>query len=173
MSREKLDTLRSDVANEMQRMQASVDAFDALAASVLGINRTDLRCLELLMQTEFATPGILGPALGLTTGSVTAMLDRLEQLGHLSRSADPADRRKVLVCITPAARAKTWGLYSPFASEGTRLLEPYTAEQLALLAGFLRESRLLYERELKRVQALPVPEKPVKKRRSRPAASKP
>lgn len=172
MSREEIDALRLGVANEMQRMQASVDAFDALAAAVLGVNRTDLRCLELLMHTEFATPGTLGPALGLTTGSVTAMLDRLEQLAYLSRSPDPADRRKVLVCIAASAREKIWALYAPFATEGALLLEPYAAEQLALLASFLRDSRMLYERELVRVRAMPAPVTPTKKRGGRPAGVK-
>ncbi|MEK2494201.1 MarR family transcriptional regulator [Kitasatospora purpeofusca] len=149
------DELRETVSVEVQALQSAVDAFDEAAAAVLGVNRTDLRCLELLMQQDSAGPGRLGQALGLTTGSVTTMLDRLERIGYLTRSADPSDRRKVAVRITDEARQKAWELYGPFATEGGEVLKAYSAEELALLAGFLRGSRSLYERHLARVRALP------------------
>jgi DNA-binding MarR family transcriptional regulator len=143
MSSEKLGELRAAVAQEMQHMQAAVDAYDEAAAIFLGVNRTDLRCLEILGTQGPVTPSVLGPALGLTTGSVTAMLDRLEKLGYLTRSPDPSDRRKVVVRITEEAAARTWELYGPIATEG---------EAVRL---FLRRSRELYERHLERVRAEP------------------
>jgi DNA-binding MarR family transcriptional regulator len=139
----------------MQTLQSTVDAFDEAAAAVLGVNRTDLRCLEILVRQDPVTPGVLGPALGLTTGSVTAMLDRLERLGYLTRSPDPSDRRKVSVRITEEARQKTWKLYGPIATEGDGVMEGYRAEELELLATFLRRSRELYERHLTRVRDMP------------------
>lgn len=83
------------------------------------------------------------------------MLDRLERLGYLTRSADPADRRKVAVRITEDARKKAWQLYGPFATEGSEALKAYSPEELALLAGFLRDSRTLYEHHLIRIRGLP------------------
>jgi DNA-binding MarR family transcriptional regulator len=150
MSREPSDDLRRAVGEEMQAMQAAVDAYDEAAARVLGVNRTDLRCLELLMSHGALTPGRIGPELGLTTGSVTAMLDRLERLGYVTRSPDPGDRRKVLVTITDAAREKAWRLYGPFGTEGDALMREYGDADLEVLAGFLRRSRELYERQLRR-----------------------
>ncbi|WP_084957046.1 MarR family transcriptional regulator [Thermoactinospora rubra] len=150
MSRESWERLRQAVADEMQAMQAAVDAYDEAAASVLGVNRTDLRCIELLNQHEALTPSRLGSELGLTTGSVTAMLDRLERMGYLTRSPDPTDRRKVLVHITDTARERSWQLYGPFVTEGEALMKDYSSEDLELLAGFLRRSRELYERQLAR-----------------------
>lgn len=152
-----MDELRAAVGAEVQALQSAVDAFDEAAAAVLGVNRTDLRCLEVLMQHESAAPGLLSQELGLTTGSVTTMLDRLERLGYLTRSADPSDRRKVVVRITEEARRKAWELYGPFAEQGAQALRDYTPEQLELLASFLRGSRELYERHLARVRSLPVP----------------
>ena len=46
------------------------------------------------MAQRTASPGELGPALGLTTGGVTAMLIRLERLGYLRRVPHPDDGRK-------------------------------------------------------------------------------
>jgi DNA-binding MarR family transcriptional regulator len=142
------------VGAEVQALQAAVDAFDEAAAAALGVNRTDLRCLEVLRQHEFVSPSWLSQDLGLTTGSVTTMLDRLERLGYLTRSPDPSDRRKVAVRITEQAQQKTWELYGPFAEEGAAALEDYSAEQLQLLTAFLRSSHELYERHLRRVRTL-------------------
>src|SRR5215472_8164819 len=97
MSRELVEELRAQLATQAQAYQAAVDAVDAAAAARLGVNRTDLRCLEILLGQESTAPGQLAAELGLTTGSVTAMLDRLERLGYLTRTPDPGDRRKTQV----------------------------------------------------------------------------
>jgi len=73
---------------------------------VLGVNQTDLRCLEILLAQRTALPSQLGEQLGLTSGSITTMLDRLEQQGYLTRTPDPTDRRKVIVQPTPKATQK-------------------------------------------------------------------
>src|SRR5690349_7506783 len=103
MSSEKLRHLRDQLGDEVRAYQETVDAFDEAVAAHLGVNRTDLRCLDVLLRLGSAAPGRLGAALGLTTGSVTAMLDRLERLGYLTREPDPSDRRKVVVRATPVA----------------------------------------------------------------------
>ena len=64
---------------------------------VLGLNRTDMRMLDFLGRTgdptsfEGApiTAGDLARASGLTTGAVTAVVDRLEKGGWVRRRADP------------------------------------------------------------------------------------
>ncbi|WP_431899400.1 MarR family winged helix-turn-helix transcriptional regulator [Nonomuraea sp. bgisy101] len=146
---------REMIGPEMQAFQAAVDDFDTAAARVLGINRTDTRCLEILLQHGEITPGILGPALGLTTGSVTAMLDRLEKLDYLTRSPDPQDRRKVVVRPTEKIITKAQELYGPFIVEGEAILSQYTDEQVDAITRFLRESRELYERQIKRAREWP------------------
>ena|SRR6266540_4545977 len=140
---------------EVRANQAAVDAFDEAVAAHLGINRTDLRCLDVLLQElgAEATPGRLGGRLGLTTGSVTAMVDRLERLGYLTRSPDPADRRKVVVRPTEAILAKTAEIYGPLAAEGEDLLSRYTVEELELIADFMRRSRELQQSHLARLRA--------------------
>jgi DNA-binding MarR family transcriptional regulator len=156
-----VDVLREGLGVEAQAQQAAVDAFDEAAAVCLGVNRTDLRCLELLLRREAAMPSELGTALGLTTGSVTAMLDRLEKLGYLTRSPDPTDRRKVVVRITPEAARRAYEIYGPLAGEGAETIAAtYTAEELELVLDFLRRSRLLYERHLTRVRSMPAATRP-------------
>jgi len=152
MSSEVLAELRRKVGLESQAYQSAVDDFDAAVALRLKINRTDMRCLEILVNEDGAAPKRLASRLGLTTGSVTAMLDRLERAGHLTRSPDPQDRRRLLVRITPETEQRVWGLYGPLIAEGDQVAGRYSEDELRLVAGFLGASRELYERHLDRVR---------------------
>ncbi|MBO8188089.1 MarR family winged helix-turn-helix transcriptional regulator [Streptomyces spirodelae] len=144
--------LRRRLAEEVRALQSATDAVDAATADRLGINRTDLHCLDVLTQRESATPSQLGAALGLTTGSVTAMLDRLARLGYLTREPDPHDRRKSVVRATPAIQRGADELYGPLAEEGAALLERYSLPELELLLDFARRSREIQERHLLRLR---------------------
>jgi DNA-binding MarR family transcriptional regulator len=154
MSRKNRDTLRAELGTEVRALQTAVDALDEAVAEYLRINRTDLRCLDVLLQLGAATPGQLGTALGLTTGSVTAMLDRLERLGYLTRSPDPSDRRKLVVQPTPQIAEKAGGIYGPLAEAGGHSVARYTVAELELLLDFLRRSRELQEEHLGRIRAM-------------------
>ncbi|SRR6266508_2041022 len=154
MSRGIRDTLRTELGEEVRALQADVDALDEAVAAYLGINRTDLRCLDVLMQAGSATPGQLGTRLGLTTGSVTAMLDRLAKLGYLTRSADPKDRRKITVQPTSEALRKGGEVYGPLAEAGARDVARYTEAELRLLLDFVRRSRRLQQEHVARVRAM-------------------
>src|SRR5262245_29773235 len=72
-------------------------AFENLAAERLGVNRTDLHCLNAIENAGGLTAGELGAAAGLTSGAVTGVVDRLEAAGFARRVPDPADRRRVKV----------------------------------------------------------------------------
>jgi hypothetical protein len=77
------------------------------------------------------------------------------ELGYLTRSPDPTDRRKVIVSVTEEAKTKAWQIYGPIAEEGAANAENYTEAELRLLIGFLRSSREFQERHRRRIQELP------------------
>ncbi|MFB7666351.1 MarR family winged helix-turn-helix transcriptional regulator [Kitasatospora sp. NPDC056138] len=137
--------------------QASVDDFDREVARLMGVNETDLRCLEILLnELEEAAPSLLAARLGLTTGSITAMLDRLEKLGYLTRSPHPTDRRKTLVRATPEAARRAFELLAPLLDEGTRdLLTRYSVEQIELITEFLDRTGELQRSHVERLRAMP------------------
>ncbi|WP_431040769.1 MarR family winged helix-turn-helix transcriptional regulator [Streptomyces sp. P1-3] len=139
--------------------QASVDDFDRETARLMGVNETDLRCLEILMEeVPEAAPSLLAARLGLTTGSVTAMLDRLEKLGYLTRSPHPSDRRKTIVRATEAATRRGYELIGPLLDEGRReLLTRYSVEQIELITEFLERTTNIQKRHVARLRALPTP----------------
>ena len=99
------DQLRSLIAR-------AIAVHDVVAAS-LGINPTDLRCLELLEREERMTPSRLAELAGLTTGAVTGVLDRLEIAGFVRREADPVDRRRFIVRPVPERMADVAAAYQP------------------------------------------------------------
>lgn len=163
MSSESVESLRARLGDAVRAHQRAVDALDEAVAARLGVNRTDLRCLDVLIQEGplvqegGATPGELASRLGLTTGSVTAMLDRLSRLGYLTREPDPSDRRRVRVRATPRAEALAMQLYGPLAEEGAAELAPYDAAELALLVDFHERARRLQERHLERIRGTDKP----------------
>jgi DNA-binding MarR family transcriptional regulator len=142
------------LSEAVESYQASVDDFDREVARLLGVNETDLRCLEILVQeVPEATPRLLADRLGLTTGSVTSMLDRLERIGYLTRSPHPSDRRKLIVRATETAATRAWELIGPLVTEGHRqLLARYSAEQLGLITDYLTHAHDLQQAHTRRLR---------------------
>jgi DNA-binding MarR family transcriptional regulator len=144
---------RADVLNEIgfqfRAMQTEFEDHDAAIAQLLGLNSTDMRVLDFLGRTgdptsfESAptTAGDLARASGLSTGAVTAVIDRLERAGWVRRRRDPNDRRRVVVELTDKAVQMTIDLYRPLKERGEEMLAPYTVDQLELLLEVLRASR--------------------------------
>jgi DNA-binding MarR family transcriptional regulator len=155
MGRQTREQLVAEVALEIRAFQTAVDALDEAVADRLGINRTDLRCLDLLERHGAMTAGELATASGLTTGAVTRLLDRVERIGYAQRVRDRADRRRVLVELTPLARDRVVELYGPIAQAGHTGLKRYTADQLQLLRDFLRGARALNEQRAERLRTQP------------------
>ena len=157
MSREEKDALIQEVSLEIRAQHNDVDEFDEAAAERMGINRTDLRCMDILGRHELTTgahmtAGQLAEASGLTTGAVTAILDRLEKAGYVRRLHDAADRRRVLVEVTPKAYRRSLEIWGPVAEASGALLDSYTTEELLLLRDFLRRSRELMSEQLARAK---------------------
>ncbi|MDP2712262.1 MAG: MarR family transcriptional regulator [Solirubrobacteraceae bacterium] len=129
------------------------DALDHAAAERLGVNLTDQRCLDVLDQRGSSTAGEIASALGLTSGSVTTLLDRLERAGYVRRTPDPDDRRRVRVKLTALARELARELYGPLGEEGRALLAEYDAGQLAFLRDVMCRSRELQRRHEARIRS--------------------
>ncbi len=136
-----------ELIDEVRKSQAATDRYDQAVADALGLNRTDMRCLDYLSREGRCTAGALAEATGLTTGAMTVALDRLEKAGYARRVRDGADRRRVLVELTPELGAHPDGFYSQHQAEAERLYQRYTVEQIQLLLEFVRNGREFNERE--------------------------
>lgn len=99
--------------DQLRRLIARAIEVHELVAASLGINATDLRCLELLEREDRMTPSRLAELAGLTSGAVTGVLDRLEAAGFVRREADPEDRRRFIVQPVPERMADVTEAYRP------------------------------------------------------------
>ncbi|MGH8993966.1 MAG: MarR family transcriptional regulator [Acidimicrobiia bacterium] len=139
----------------IRRYQTATDRFDEVAVGLLGINRTDGRCLDILDQHGPLTAGELARECGLSTGALTTLLDRLERLGYLRRVSHPTDRRRVVVELTEKTRRKIEQIYAPIGQEGAELLAQLSDTQLEFLARVMSGARELVERHTERIELLP------------------
>ena len=112
--------------------------FQQAIADRLGLNTTDLMCLSFLSDTEPLTAGQLAEATGLTTGSVTVMIDRLEKAGYVQRERDPTDRRRVIV--RPLTERIERDIAPLYASIGERMGASDRALQHARAGGYPRHA---------------------------------
>jgi len=134
-----------ELAHELRAFLSASVAFEEALSEVLELHPTDVRCLSLLDQRGTLTAGALAKAAGLTTGAVTFLVDRLERAGYAYRRQDVADRRRVLVELNPAARAKVNTLQVPLVEAWRQSARQFSVEELAVVAQFLRKGREVYE----------------------------
>ena len=157
MSREKKEQLLVDELLHMARAhEAANDAFDEVAREKLGINRTDLRCLNIIENSGPMTAGRLAELSGLTTAAVTSVLDRLERVGYARRVRDQPDRRQVMVEVTPLLAERATPIWGPLGEEARSTLSRMSAEQLQALIDFYRLGIELNERHIERVRQLDI-----------------
>ena len=112
----------------MRQLQAELDRVDRATADALGLARSDCRALIMLTEGPL-TPRVLAARLGLTSGSVTALIDRLAARGFVTRAPDPADRRGVMVAATPLAAMRLRVAQAPLAEAVGRLAARYGTEK--------------------------------------------
>ena len=136
----------------MQRYQRSVQVFDDAVGRRLGLNPTDLRCLDWLADGP-KTAGQLSDATGLRPAATTTLVDRLSRRGLVRRQPSEGDRRKVLVEMTEQGFALTWECYGPLVDEGQQLLADLDAGELVALRTLLDAMRDLTDRHRGRVTA--------------------
>jgi DNA-binding MarR family transcriptional regulator len=129
-----------ELLNEVRRSQNATARFDQAVAEALGLNRTDMRCLDVLQREGPVTAGRLADQSGLSAGAMTTALDRLERAGYARRVRDSHDRRRVLVEMTPKA-ADVQSFYTEHASYAERLYQRHSLQQLEFLLDFVREGR--------------------------------
>ena len=85
------------------------------------------------------TPGALIRQLMLSSGAMTNRLDRLESNGLVQRAPDPADRRGVIVRLTPEGHKVVDDAVTDHVTTEAGLLEPLSASERAALDRLLRK----------------------------------
>jgi DNA-binding MarR family transcriptional regulator len=123
--------------NAVRAGQTADDVFDDAAVEFLGVSRSDGRCLDIVDRLGKCTAGRLAAESGLTTGAVTALVDRMEGAGYLTRTRDTGDRRKVWIEITDRTRRFNQLIWGHLRVMLSPLLERYTLEQIEAIVDYM------------------------------------
>ncbi|MFC4060679.1 MarR family winged helix-turn-helix transcriptional regulator [Planomonospora corallina] len=129
----------------LRAVTVELDRLGERFASRHGLHPTDVRALICLLDAARAgtpaTPGTLGAQLGLNSAGTTAVVDRLERLGHVRRERDTRDRRRVLLTVDESAVALGWSFFGPLIREVVAVLERFDAGERAVVERFLGDVR--------------------------------
>jgi DNA-binding MarR family transcriptional regulator len=130
-------------------------ALENLAAERLGVNKTDLHCLNVIENSGGIAAGELAAQAGLTAGAVTGVIDRLERSGFARRVPDPSDRRRVNVEVTPAFYERATLIWGPLAEDWhTTLAERFRTRDMTRIIDFLRVTNEVGRRQLERLREM-------------------
>jgi DNA-binding MarR family transcriptional regulator len=135
------EDLASTLTGELFELSIALDLIGNAAATRIGINQTDLICLNLLVRHGPMSPGQVAMSLGLTSAAISAMATRLEAGGYAYREIDPKDRRRVLMHASPAGTKQAFGLFNDFYLAASRLFTVYDEPDLRKLAELLTRFR--------------------------------
>ncbi len=141
----------------MQEFMARAVLFQDAVARAVGLNSTDLQTIGILMSNGPLTPGQLAEQVGLTRGgAITAVIDRLERAGHVTRSRDAEDRRRVVVTANPEnLMPRIAPVYGRISEKWGEYVETLTDEQLDFANDFLERAAALNAEETQELRARP------------------
>jgi DNA-binding MarR family transcriptional regulator len=123
----------------------NVEGYRRRLAQSLGISVTELRALGRIAEADSLTPRALADQLGITTGSVTPLLDRLEDTGYLRRVPHPHDRRSIQLELTGQGAEAIGGTYRTFQSRLLAAVRAMPDDTVASVNEFLRLAAGGYE----------------------------
>ena len=131
----------------------AISQLNRLIADRMGVTASDLDCLHVLNHHGPATAAELAREVGLTPGSVSRMIDRLDAAGCIKRTADPNDRRRVLIEPTSDGLARIAAYYDGLAARAHEDLAELDSDELGALLRFIKRSEQGTHDELARLRA--------------------
>lgn len=140
MSRRTRDEVIANLMRVWRASRRQTDLRDDVAFQKMGINRTDGRCLDALSEGPM-TATTLAQASGVTANALTTVVDRLADRGLVERVRDPADRRRVVIRLTPLADYVGVQLYGPVVEWLMKNFDQYTMSELELIEEFITQGR--------------------------------
>ncbi|MGW2158726.1 MarR family winged helix-turn-helix transcriptional regulator [Nonomuraea sp. NPDC001699] len=127
----------------LRAITVELDRMGERFAADNALHPTDVRALICLLDAARtgtpATPGTLGTHLGLNSAGTTAVVDRLERLGHVRRERDTQDRRRVLLKVDESAVTLGWTFFGPLIHEIVTLMGRYDTTEQATIERFLSD----------------------------------
>ena len=132
----------------MQAEVREVLAFAAAMARRTGLGLSEMAALEHLQQAGEGglTPTQLGRRLSLSSGAVTALVDRMERAGQVERRPNPDDRRSSVVRTLPGGLAGAEEHLLPVAKDLFEVGERFTEEEKVAVGAYLEAITAVFAR---------------------------
>lgn len=138
----------------LRRAGSVMQLLGQMSAERIGINATDLNCLNIVALTGDLTAGELAAQTGLATASITAVLDRLEGGGFVRRVRDPRDRRRVMVELSAGpGLSKVGSTFGPVVNAWRGAAAGYSDDELRLLLAFQGQLEEIIRDQLARLRS--------------------
>lgn len=128
----------------LRGMNAEFNRIAQEFADSQGLHLTDVQALIAVLDADRAeegpmTPGRLRKQMNLTSGAMTACLDRLEKTGHIRRVRESDDRRVVHLHYARRARDVAREYFRPLAHGTDAARARFTPDELHVVVRFLAE----------------------------------
>ena len=142
------------LVNELRQCYGLGTLFFRAAAARIEMTDTDLQVIAILESTGETTAGQLANLMGFTTGTFTAILNRLEKAELVRRERDPKDGRRVIVRLARDSKAgrEIGPLFASIGKAWEEMAAQYDDEQKAFLLEFLQRSNALATEEIARLR---------------------
>lgn len=137
------DAPQVEVMEALQAWAVASAELNQQMSSWLDLPTTDANALGQVLWADSSgdplSPARLGQRIGMTSGSVTVLVDRLEAAGFLARSREHSDRRRVTLRPTPVARERAGAFLEESSAEIAAVLQGSSGAELATSTAFLRK----------------------------------
>jgi len=138
-------------ATELLRgLTEATDLFRESLQEDLTVNATDLAAMQHLLTSGPIAPTGLSRLLGISTTATTTAIDRLVDLGHVTREPHPSDRRSILVVPSETSRARAFELMIPVLAELEAVLADFSDEEQAAITAYLERAADVYRHHAQR-----------------------
>jgi len=147
MTLQNTSELKQQVIIDSRENGISYTLFRNTIGKKLGLNTTDFEGLDLIFYRGVTTPSELSRYTGLSSGSTTAMIDRLEKSGLVKRQSNPDDRRGTLIVIDREAALNVRPLFTSVRVAQNQLLDGYSRQELKILSDYFKRSATMFDEE--------------------------
>ncbi|MBT2647659.1 MarR family transcriptional regulator [Bacillus sp. ISL-34] len=139
--------LLESLTHRLQRYGMRSVLFQQNMAQKIGVSHTDLKSAEILNETGPITAGELSKLTGLSTGSVTALINRLEKSGYVKRGRDQLDGRRVMIAPIPERQEQIKSHYQSLSMATKELCSAYNEQELKFINQFIEDITKIMDKE--------------------------
>ncbi|MBF7017365.1 MarR family winged helix-turn-helix transcriptional regulator [Staphylococcus durrellii] len=137
-----------DIASLVRGLGTRIVLYQQHVSEILNVYSHDFTTIDILRETGPITAGELAQKVGLSTGSVTSLIDRLEKRGYLIREKHPKDRRKVIIVPRYEEKKEVQNVFSELNKNMLNLSANYNEKELAIVKRFLNEVTSVIENQI-------------------------